>query len=66
MTDMDTKTQKLGLTVTSHRVINSFSREVPLVFMSGTASADKPLTRIKTPKEWDLGDGSTGLKNKIS
>jgi hypothetical protein len=27
--DMDTKTQKLGLTVTSHRVINSFSREPP-------------------------------------
>jgi hypothetical protein len=64
--DMDTKTQKLGLTVTSHRVINSFSREVPLIFMTGAASADKPLTRIKTPKEWDLGDGSTGLKNEIS
>jgi hypothetical protein len=67
MADMDTKTQKLGLMVTSHRVINSFSREVPLVFMTGAASADKPPTRIKTPKEWDLlWDGSTGLKNKIS
>jgi hypothetical protein len=66
MADMDTKTQKLGLTATSHRVINSFSREVPLVFMTGAVSADKPLTRIKTSKEWDLGDGSTGLKNEIS
>jgi hypothetical protein len=65
MADTDTKTQKLGrLTVTSHRVINLFSREVPLIFMTGAASADKPLT--KTPKEWDLGDGSTGLKNEIS
>jgi hypothetical protein len=66
MADMDTKTKKLGLTVTSHRVINSFSREVPLVFMSGPASADKPLTRIKTPKDWDVGDGQAGLKNEIT
>jgi hypothetical protein len=54
------------LTVTAHRVINSFTREVPLIFMKGGGTVDKPLTKIPTPKDWDNNDGFSGLKNEIT
>jgi hypothetical protein len=53
--------------VTSHhQVINSFAPEVLLIFVKGSGTLDKPLTRIPNPQEWDHGDGTAGLNNKIS
>jgi hypothetical protein len=63
--DMDTKSRKLDMTVTAHRVITSFGREVPLVFMKGAGTIDKPLSKLTNHLEWDHGDGSGGLKNEI-
>jgi hypothetical protein len=51
--------------VMSHRVINSFAREVPLVFLKGAGTIEKPLSKIPNHLEWDHGDGTGGLRNKI-
>jgi hypothetical protein len=63
--DMDTKLKRLVITVMSHRVINSFAREVPLVFLKGAGTIEKPLSKIPNHLEWDHGDGTGGLRNKI-
>lgn len=66
LSDTESKTRKLNLTATAHRILNSFSREVPLLFMKGPGTVDNPLTKIPNHDAWDHGDGQGGLKNEIS